>query len=196
MNIDFKEIRKAMDEFASKLSGEISEDEVERIMRERALVLAERDEKRSRANSNDEILHHIIAVRRAQSRFGLPITAVQELREVIVTRLPRGTEYVQGLYQLRGQVGCVVDLQPYFGPPEPLPEDCRITVAIIQGESGSLALRIDEILGPRQVTRSECDEQLRERTRDFVTDVTRDLLALIDIERLFARAEIELDAAA
>lgn len=160
--------------------------DVERALRERALKLAAREV----IPRPPEIVARVIVVRRARSVLALPILRVAEVREVQVTRLPHRGRHVCGLFQLRGHVHCLVDVQPFVGSVEELRHGERALAVLVEGAAGVLGLRIDEVVGARAIDAAEIDGTERERRLGFVSCVTRDCVEIVDVDALFAAAEL------
>ncbi len=93
-------------------------------------------------------MRHVL-FRVASERYALPLSAV---REVVVppppfARVPRASEAVRGVMNLRGRVVAVVDLAPLVGlPPQPL-EASAGHVLILDPGTRSLGFLIGAVLG-------------------------------------------------
>jgi purine-binding chemotaxis protein CheW len=98
-------------------------------------------------------VRHVV-FRVASERYGLPLAAV---REVVVpqppfARVPRSSEAVRGVMNLRGRVVAVVDLAPLVGlPPQPL-EGARGHVLILDHGKRALGFLVGGVLGVEAVT--------------------------------------------
>lgn len=190
MPIDLDAMRARLRRSAERLEGRDDRDAVERALRERARRLAARDN-----DAHDPaIVAHVVAVRRARSLLGFPILRVGEVRDVRVTRLPRldHRHHVCGLFQLRGQVHCLVDIQPFIGASEELQHGDITLAVLVEGPHGPLGVRVDEVLGVRAIDARELDPSERERRLAFVSCVTRDCVEVIDVDMLFASAELSV----
>ncbi len=101
-------------------------------------------------------MRHVV-FRVASERYGLPLAAV---REVVVpqppfARVPRSSEAVRGVMNLRGRVVAVVDLGPLVGlPPQPL-EGGRGHVLILDHGKRALGFLVGGVLGVEAVTPPE-----------------------------------------
>jgi purine-binding chemotaxis protein CheW len=97
-------------------------------------------------------VRHVV-FRAAGERFALPLAAV---REVVVpqppfARVPRVSEAVRGVMNLRGRVLPVVDLAPLVGlPPQPLLGG-QGQVLVLEREKRSLGLLIAQVIGVEPV---------------------------------------------
>jgi chemotaxis signal transduction protein len=159
----------------------------EAVLRERARRLAER----VLDAVDDEIHATVIVTMRGEAQLGFPIDAVREARTVRVTRLPNAPAHIAGLVPIHGQVYALVDPDASRGSTKPIAHGGATPAVIVAPGNGRavIAVRIDEIVGPRTVFRRELDRHPRERGGSIVGDITLDGLEIIDIERLMALAE-------
>lgn len=162
---------------------------VQRMLRDRARRLAERNVEQTVR----EVVGEIVVVRRAQSSWGFPLDAVSEVRVVSVTRLPRATEHVCGFFQIRGQVHCLVDLQPFVGEATAPSHGDRAVVAVVERPPRVLGVRVDAVIGARTVFRDEIDATRRERMLELVADVTQDCVQIVDVDALFASEALRME---
>jgi purine-binding chemotaxis protein CheW len=82
----------------------------------------------------------------AAERYGLPVTAVQEvLRVDAVTRVPDSPPPVRGITSLRGRVLAVVDLRMRLGLP-PAAVDARSRILVVDSRRRVLGLLVDAAL--------------------------------------------------
>ncbi|MBI3929015.1 MAG: chemotaxis protein CheW [Armatimonadetes bacterium] len=188
----FDKVRSSLETLEGKLSNRRDAVEVERLLRERARHLAAREARVAPRRA----LEHVIVVRRQDSLLGLPLARVVELRRVDATPLPHATTVVRSLFQVRGQVHCLVDLLPLLERAVTVEEASGVLAALVSAAPGPLAIRIDEALGVRTVYEDECSAQLKGRSDDFVVAVTHDLLMVLDIDELTQRPEILLGESA
>lgn len=184
MTIDLDALRARLHRSLERVAGR--DGDVERTLRERAQQLAAREVK----TRQPDIVAHVIVVRRARSILAFPILRVAEVREVVVTRLPQRGRHVCGLFQLRGHVHCLVDVQPFVGPAEELRHGERALAVLVEGSCGALGVRIDEVMGARAIDATEIDGTERERRLGFVSSVTRDCVEIVDVDALFAASEL------
>jgi purine-binding chemotaxis protein CheW len=93
-------------------------------------------------------VRHVV-FRVASERFALPLEAVREvvLPQPPFARVPRASEAVRGVMNLRGRVVAVVDLAELVGlPPQPLREGVGHVLILDQGKR-ALGLLIGGVLG-------------------------------------------------
>lgn len=188
MTLDFDHLRKRLQQ---SLGGDSNGAHIEKVLKERSRQLAAlriTPEERQQ-------LGEVVVVRRAESRIAFPIAHVLEVREVRVSRLPHRTRYICGLFPLRGQVHCLVDLRPFMGHATELAHGERTLAVLIQSAPGVLGVRVDEVVGPRTVYADEIDSGRRERRLDFVSDVTRDCVEIIDVDVLIQSKDLRMASA-
>jgi len=189
MAIDFEGLKRRIEAADAALDGALDPAAEERLLRDRARALAER---RLDAVART-VVSRVVVVRSGTSLLGLPVESVREVREVRVTRLPHAKPPVQALFQLRGRVLALVDLDAAAGGSElgeaPLVHGDRALIALLTGAGGAFGLRIAEVIGARDVFADEVERGLSEGRAEAVSLVTRDLVQIVDIGRLSASVE-------
>jgi chemotaxis signal transduction protein len=162
--------------------------ELEKDLRQRTVRLAERQlEQTSRVPA-----HEVIVVRIGQTLVGAPVLATNEARQVQVVRCPGATEVVVGVFQIRGRTFGLVNLDPVFHATAQEHVDKTNLVLVLSGRPGELGILIDEVLGFREVFADEIDESAPRGDIQFVSDVTRDLVHILDVESLLASPVVRL----
>jgi chemotaxis signal transduction protein len=168
-------------------SRESAEAALDALLRERARKLAQ-----SVQADAATPLHRVIAVRRGRAVWGLLNPAVKEVRRVRICALPHTPPTITGLFHVRGRAFCALDLQPLVGAPAPLEHDEECLVAMLEGPEGRAGLRIDEVLGAREVFAEDLRPGLDDGALEFVIAVTKDLTSIIDVPRLLSRPEFTM----
>lgn len=190
MAFDFDALRARLDEAQVRLENRHGVADVEALLEARARELAERDD---RIEQREPLLD-VVVLRRGEVLLGLPIVAVQEIRHVQPVALPFASDVVQHLFEVRGRVYCQVDLLPLIGRASAAPgKDTGMLVALVTGKPGVLGLRIDEILGPRTIYRDECEGHRDVASTPFMTHMTRDLVAVVDVDLLMEQPALRLE---
>lgn len=164
----------------------------EQVLEERARALAAR-----RVDERREPLLTVVAVRAGGQLFGLPLSALAEVAPMRpIAHLSALPPWLPGLVQVRGELVSVLDLAHWFQVPgTPAPRN----LALVSHRRRLLALLVDEVLGARVVY---ADEVAGELLRDHeargrpVRTVTRDLMLVLDSERLFAHPDVVVDGGA
>lgn len=188
MSVDFEALRTRMRESMERLTG-VGGASQETQLRERGKRLAA-----LRLRSPDRhVAAQIIVVRRERALLGLPVSHTDEVREVSVSRLPVPCHHIVGLFQLRGRLHCLVDLQPFVGASTELRHGEHTLAILVHGARGPLGIRVDEVVGPRTVFADEIDTSQRDRRLEHVRHVTRDCVELIDVDTLFASPFLQLE---
>lgn len=166
--------------------------DLERVLEERARALAAR-----RVDERREPLVTVVAVRAGGQLFGLPLSALAEVVPMRpIAHLAALPPWLPGLVQVRGELVSVLDLAHWFQVPgTPAPR----SLALVSHRRRLLALLVDEVLGARVIY---ADEVAAELLRDHdargrpVRTVTRDLLLVLEPERLFAHPDVVVDGGA
>jgi purine-binding chemotaxis protein CheW len=164
-------------------------DAIQRILEERALVLARSPEK---ASAGDSVELVILIV--GKERYGIAIEQVHEIQALAaaLTSVPGVPFYWVGLMNLRGRLHPVLDLGAFltatpFSAPEGSKQQGR---AVLVSAAGlEVGLLVDDVPQVRRVLRSEIGPPLSEGSgakRQIVTGVTPDLLSLLDLDALLS----------
>jgi len=191
MTIDFERARKRLEEQQRRLESGLDPQARRALLEERALRVATRSQ---RAETR-ELQAEVVAVRRGREVWGFPLAAVREVRRLKVCALPGLGGALQGLVHIRGEAVAVADLEALTGSAVSAAHGEELLAVLVAGAPGTLGVRVDEVLGRRSVWKDECDGAADgDRQHDFVAAVTRDLLAVIDVERLLARPELSVVA--
>lgn len=121
---------------------------------------------------------------------GVDVLKVQEvLRYQTMTPVPRASDDVAGLINLRGQIVTAVELRQRLGMPERSPDKLPMNV-IVHSEEGPLSLLVDEIGDVLDVpleTLDPCPETMAEQASRFLSGIHKldgALLAILDVDRL------------
>jgi len=184
--VSFEKLRERLRSCIDRSSDVASSVSVEQTLKARSRELAaKRLEPVTRERLGD-----VIVVRRAQVRLAASVEVCSEVRLVKLCHLPGSNRTVCGLFQIRGRVHAMIDVAHHFTTAEPLEHRQQCLVLLLRGNAGELGLRIDELLGPRSVYADELQEDLAEKSVEFVSQVTRDLVHIIDVEALMDSPEI------
>jgi len=190
--IDFDMLRETNRILGEIISGKYDQREIDALLHERARRLSER----SNTTVERDVLDVVVVVRRNESTFGFPVHSVKEVQRMETTSIPHATSVVVGAFQVRGQLRCLIDMQPLISrgaAQRNNPIGLAVTVA---GTLGEVSIGVDEIIGTRVVYRDDIAEDLAVGNAGFISAVTKDLLSIVNVEGLLACREICLDAAA
>lgn len=165
-----------------------SRDRADQILDRRAKALAQRRDEKPRP-----LVARVVCVRVGGQLFGLPVEALDEvlpLRPVAhVAELP---PWLAGLVQCRGELVSVLDLAHWFNVPG---ASSPHVLAILRHEGRLLAALADEVVGFRDVFADEVADALTpsgEPAARPVRVVTRDLVLVLDAQRLFTHPDVVL----
>jgi len=167
----------------------------ERVLRDRAERLA-RVERRGEAG---EVAAQVAVIAVGGERFGVPAERIRELVDVpAIAGLPDLPGWLPGIAQIRGELVSVVDLARLFGivaekaaekVAEKAADAAPGCLVVVECAAGPLGLLAGRNLGFRVVRSTEIAEGFSQSTsRDErpVRFVTRDLCAVLDLDRLAA----------
>lgn len=157
-----------------------------RILRERAEKLAARaTQSRSRRE-----LERLVVVEAGSSKFGFSATAVRTIAPAgVVTPLPRLPHFLLGITSIRGDILCVVDLAELRGTGRTGTHELFV---VVEHARRALVVPAERLVGFRDVFEDELETKIlpREAAHGFTKAVTRDLVLLIDVERLIGDARL------
>lgn len=158
----------------------------EALLRERARQLASRRHQRDQRR----VYREVVTVRRRRTRLALPTAQLREVRPVKVSKVPGAADHVQGLFQVRGECFCLYDLPELVGSSATLEHRATTMAVLVECARHTVALRINEIIGPRTVYADELAEHDGERRLAFVDAVTRDVLNVVNVQSLLTYLEV------
>ena len=187
---ELKAVLEKIEQASRLLVQDLDAEAVEAVLKERSRRMAEADE----GAAEREALYSVVAVRRGESVLGFPAGTVKEIRKVTICAMPWATRAIAGLFHVRGESFCAIDVQPLFGEAERLAHGAEALVALVEGPQGCLGVIVDEVLGPKQIFQEDVERGLEDRKTDFITAVTKDLTAIVDVEAFLGRREFVLDA--
>lgn len=188
--IDWEEIHRRIAGVNQALAGGWlpSAEEQQRILRERAEILAREVEKKT-SESTIEIVEFLLS----NEHYGIESRCIREvypLKEF--TPLPCVPRFVLGLLNVRGRIISVIDIRKFFDMPEKGLSDLN-KVIIIGDRQMEFGILADAILGVRNVAASELAESLPTLTgirEEFLRGVTNERLVILDAARILADSNI------
>lgn len=132
----------------------------------------------------------------AASRYGVPAAKVRELlRAVSVTPLPNAPRFVEGIINVRGELIPVVDLAARFGLPNRPISHTDHLIVVWTGEH-TVAIRAERASHLVRVEARQIEPVDRHvpgmRSREGVAMLSEGLVLLIEPEKLFADAELDV----
>lgn len=172
------------------MSGEEAEARYREKLDQRAKRLAERvagDQRR-----RPEVTVAVIAV--GQERFGVPVEGLREIvRAPAVTPLPALPAWMPGIVQVRSELLPVIDLARWLDAES---RDARRFLAIVERRGEALGILADGLLGLREVFADEIAEQFEQTAPENalpLRSTTRDLVAVLDLDRLLSDRRLLVD---
>ena len=153
-----------------------------RLLRERARKLADRDED----VAPRRVRSRVVVVESGRESYGLPVASVREIVKASpIAPMPGLPAHVPGVAAVRGELVSVVDLGELVGHGR---TGTGAFFAVVESPRGTLALRVETVVGIRDVHEDEIAEALGEDSRPdaFVAAYTRDFVGLVDVTSLLA----------
>lgn len=165
------------------------ENHVERILRQRALHLAQPPAVEAPAKEQIELLEFHLG----GERYALETRHASELHPLRdLTPLPGTPAFVRGIVNLRGRILPVYDLRRFFGVPEQGITDLH-RIVVVNGEDFELGLLADRVMGVRTLPRaalSPAPPTLTAIAADYLKGICDERLIVLDLERLLADPRI------
>ena len=150
-----------------------------RVLGERARKLADRAAK----ESGRAIRTQAAVVSVGSERFAFPSAAVREIVAMPKpTRLPGLPPFILGIAHCRGELVSVVDLARWFGVTT---DGTPRFLLLLRAPAGLVGVTAEQVLGFRAVHEDELSPPDDASDRP-VAAITKDLTALIDVDRLVA----------
>jgi len=140
----------------------------------------------------------IIRFRLGGQDYGAVITQISEITRIVALNpFPNAPGFVEGVFNLRGEIVFAVDLRKRLGQPaELLTADSRILIVPLNGSR--VGFMVDEVKGFEEITLDDMlprEHVPRELKNDLVFGVLKDscgLLTLVNFAGVFRRQEKEM----
>ncbi len=162
-----------------------SEEEIQRVLEERARSLA-----RPLESDDQEDATTFVVLQIAPERYGVDITKVRETHPLKrFTPVPGIPEIWSGIVNVRGTLYPLLDLRRYLGLPEHDGGEVQKKVVLVGGAGLVIGLLVDDAPGSQTVPDREIGPPLpggTDTARSVTSGVTRDLLAVLDIDAMLA----------
>lgn len=114
----------------------------------------DRDPEPGGGEEESEEHERFVVFRIGETQYGLDVEQVLSIvEEEEYTRLPRSSDAISGLIDLRGSITAVIDPRIYLGVGDRAtgPEDNRVIVLDRPGDQQGAGLKVDEVLGVESV---------------------------------------------
>ena len=126
---------------ALKNSSNVSEQERERVWKERAIKNARKPEE----DVSDSIIHLAI-INMGRELCALEVSNIESIRLVEeITRVPRSPQWVAGVANLRGHIYSVTDLQKFLHLNNGQTQEVKGSILMVKTKKLRLALRVDSV---------------------------------------------------
>ena len=183
--VDWAAVRERLARLSDGSAGDLTKIEKERILKERAALLAQVATPVDEQASTVQVLEF----RLGSERYAVDAASVREVNVLKeITPVPRTPDFILGVIAVRGRICSVVDLGRIFGLPasEQGPETRAIVMA---SRTMEFAVRADEVIGMREIATAELQSSLPTLTgarQKYLRGVTAERLAVLDAQRLLA----------
>lgn len=164
----------------------LREEEVRRILEERARTLA----RPLQAEVDEEDIVAFVVLVLGSERYGVDIRKVLETHPLGgFSPVPGTPEFWAGIVNVRGTLYPLLDLRRYLGLAQ---EDGSISsrnLVLVSGSGLTVGLIVDEAAGVQRVPAGDIRPPLpggTETSRNVISGVTRDLLAVLDVDAMMA----------
>ena len=152
-------------------------------------TLAERARQLARAEAavvDQEVFLTVVVVKLGKECLGLPAHSTRGVYEdVAITPVLGLPPWIAGVAQVRGELMSVVHPSHWLGQPTTTE---RPLVAVLVGEQGLIGMLVDDVVGARDLLRSDISDLLTRqahREQRPIDIVTNDLVAVLDVQRFF-----------
>lgn len=167
-------------------------DEMRRILRDRAKLLARDLSNNAAPGASLEI----VEFRLAYERYGIESSCIREicpLKDLVP--LPSTPAFVLGLINVRGQIVSVIDIKKFFDLPHKGLTDLN-KVLILRTSHMEAGILADAILSVRRLEIKDLQPALPTLTgirSDYIKGITKDSLVILDAEKLLMDERILVD---
>jgi len=149
----------------------------------------------------DKLIRQLVGFRLDGADYAIEITSIREIILMKpITRLPRVSPSIEGLINLRGTVIPLVNLRKRFGLAG-LPFDDETRTIVVSVHDKTIGFIVDEVTQVVRITSDHVQAMpvaMASVAEKFISGLARledRLIIILDIERLFARGEIDLEPA-
>lgn len=159
------------------------------VLERRAEALARAPEAGRESGAREEIA--IIEV--GGDRLGIPVSGLREFVPCPpLAKLPGLPTWMAGVVQVRGELVSAIDLAARLGL-EASAQAPRL--AIVEARGGAVGLVVDRVAGFREIAHDELAQSYVGTTEGerLVRATTRDLVAILDLERLLDDGDLVID---
>lgn len=192
--IDWAEVRRRLEKAAASLEQGLQppQREQEKILRERARILALETEKSETAGEGIEIVEFLLA----HERYGIESRYVREVCSLTeITPVPCTPPFVLGIINLRGRIVSVIDIRKFFDLPEQGLTDLNRVILLGSGEM-EFGILADAVSGVRNLLMSDLQDTLPTLTgirEEYLKGISKDREVILDGGRLLSDKRLIID---
>ncbi|MBI4378296.1 MAG: purine-binding chemotaxis protein CheW [Nitrospinae bacterium] len=166
-------------------------EEIEKVLRERAKILALRPEERSKEDHR-EVVEFVLS----HERYAFISEYVREIYPLKgLTPVPNTPPFVLGIINVRGEILSVIDIRRFFDLPEKGLTDKKKAI-ILHYHGMEFAVLSDDIVGVRRLSLSELQTSLQTLSgvrEKYLLGVTTERLIVLDAVKLLTDKDIIVD---
>lgn len=189
--IDWREVERRLE--AARVAIEQvwapSPEVIQRILKARALALAQEPASVETADERIEIVEFMLA----HERYAIESHYVREVYPLEnLTPLPCTPGFVLGIVNVRGEILSVIDIKKFFDLPEKGLTDLN-KVIVLQSDNMLFGILADAIVGVRHIPMTDIQPSLPTLTgvrEEYLKGVTPERLVILDASRLLMDAGI------
>ncbi|HUY04576.1 MAG TPA: chemotaxis protein CheW [Rhodocyclaceae bacterium] len=164
-------------------------EEVQRVLKSRALMLAQEPVPTEGADARIEIVEFILA----HERYAVETHYIREVSPLEnLTPLPCTPRFVLGIVNMRGEIFSVIDIKKFFDLPEKGLTDLS-KVIVLQSGNMLFGILADAIVGVRHIPLADIQPSLPTLTglrEEYLKGVTPERLVILDAEKLLTDESI------
>lgn len=185
--IEWGDIHRRLDNTRSALEGgwALTSEEKNRILRNRAKLLAREPEKDKRGEEHLDVVEFLLAY----ESYAIQSSYVREVCSLTdLTVIPCTPPFVLGIINVRGQILSVVDLRKLFDLPQKGLTDLN-KVIIIHDDKMEFGVLADAVLGVRTIPLEEIQPSLPTLTGirgKYLKGITRERLVVLDANEVLS----------
>jgi purine-binding chemotaxis protein CheW len=156
---------------------------IKRILKERAIKLAEKPKTEDEYYSSISVLVFALA----DEKYGVELDFIKEvipLKELTI--LPQAPEYVMGITNVRGKITSIIDLKKFFNLPEKGITNLNKVIILKHGEM-EFGILADNILGIEDIMEKDLQTDIstfKGLLKDYLRGVTKERIIVINAEFL------------
>ena len=166
-----------------------SASEKKRILKERAIALAQEPEDKKTSEDYLEVVEFLLAYEKYGIESGY-VSEVYPMKEL--TPLPCTPPFIPGIINVRGQIISVIDIKKFFDLTDKGLTDLNKVIIVTDGKM-ELGILADVILGVRSVALSELQPSLPTLTgvrAEYLKGVTEERFIILDVEKILSDEKI------